>query len=315
MSAATATYKARVINPSPHGGIRRKRRTAAEIAELRRAIYAFLRDMQPATVRAVFYNVETRGLIAKTQNEYKNTIVRLMVKMRREGVLPYGWVSDSTRWQRKPRTYGSMEEALRSTARAYRRALWDNQDVYVEVWCEKDALAGTLVDVTYEFDVPLMVGKGYGSDTYIFEAAQAIKARGKPAYLYYFGDHDPSGVDMERVLVKKLREFAPGVEIHFSRVAVTPEQIESLNLPTRETKLTDSRSRNFKGASVELDALPPAILRALVRECIERHINQDVLNTTRRIEELERETLDKYVGGLKYAFYTSYERSNDDDRK
>ena len=37
------------------------------------------------------------------------------------------------------------DQALRQTAETYRRAVWDNQDAYVEVWLEKDALAGVLV--------------------------------------------------------------------------------------------------------------------------------------------------------------------------
>ena len=35
--------------------------------------------------------------------------------------------------------------------------------VYVEVWCEKDALAGVLMEETEVYDVPLMVAKGYSS--------------------------------------------------------------------------------------------------------------------------------------------------------
>ena len=34
-----------------------------------------------------------------------------------------------------------MEQALRRTARTYRRGLWDDMDVHVEIWLEKEALA------------------------------------------------------------------------------------------------------------------------------------------------------------------------------
>ena len=95
---------------------------------------------------------------------------------------------------RKPDTHSSPEEALANTARTYRKALWDDQDAYVEIWCEKDALAGVLYKETAVWDVPLMVSRGFASLTFLAEAAEAIAAEGKPAYLYYFGDHDPSGV-------------------------------------------------------------------------------------------------------------------------
>ena len=143
----------------------------------------------------------------------------------------------------------SLESALRDTARTYRRALWDNQEVYVEVWTEKDALAGVLLQETEPWDVPLMVSKGFSSVTYLYEAALAIKQQGKPAYLYYFGDHAPSGVHIDRSIEQRLREFAPQAEIHFERVAVRPEQIAAWALPTRPTKQSDSRSRRFEGGS------------------------------------------------------------------
>ena len=43
--------------------------------------------------------------------------------MRRAGELPYDWLADNTRWQRKPNTYNGVEEALQETARLYRKAL------------------------------------------------------------------------------------------------------------------------------------------------------------------------------------------------
>src|SRR5262249_48885635 len=127
------------------------------------------------------------------------------------------------------------------------RSLWDNQDAYVEVWLEKDALAGGLYEVTEQWDVPLMVTRGYPSISYLHSAAESIEAEAKPAYLYYFGDHDPSGVDITRAVEPGIREFAPDVDITFTRVAVTQDQILELHLPTRPTKASDTRSKGFCG--------------------------------------------------------------------
>jgi hypothetical protein len=69
-------------------------------------------------------------------------------------------LANNTRWRRKPQTYGSIQEAIRETARFYRQALWRDLEVYVGVWLEKEALAGVLVEVTDEYDVPLMVTRG-----------------------------------------------------------------------------------------------------------------------------------------------------------
>jgi hypothetical protein len=167
------------------------------------------------TVRQTFYLLVSLAVIAKTEAEYKHTVVRLLTEMRRAREIPFGWIADNTRWMQKPQTFGSLEAALRHTARHYRRAVWQEQPVYVEIWLEKDALAGVLYEVTDEWGVPLMVTRGYPSVTYLHEAAEAITAQRKSAHIYYFGDHDPSGIDIPRKVEAGLREFAPHAEIHF----------------------------------------------------------------------------------------------------
>src|SRR5262249_17404969 len=154
----------------------------------------------------------------------------------REGRIPYSWISDNTRWVRKPTTYTGVSNFLLRTARLYRRDLWDNSENYVEIWCEKDALAGVIMEETNEFDVPLMVLRGFSSDTYLQAAADAIENQGKPAYIYQLGDHDPSGVWIAKKIEEGLRRHAPNADIHFERIAVLPEQIAAWRLPSRPTK-------------------------------------------------------------------------------
>jgi hypothetical protein len=246
------------------------------------------------TVRQVFYRAVSAGIINKSELEYKNSISRQLVAMRLSGDLEFGWIADNTRWMRKPKTYSSVEEALQSTARTYRKALWDDQDAYVEVWTEKDALAGVLLEETKKWDVPLMVSRGFSSLTYLYEAAEAISDQGKPAYLYYFGDHDPSGLRIDAAIERRLRELAPHADIEFERVAVRPEQITKWGLPTRPTKKKgNTHAKGFEGRSVEVDAIPAARLRQLVRDCIEQHVDQEQYRVTQSAERREREILSK----------------------
>jgi hypothetical protein len=126
---------------------KRVRRTKAEVAELEEAIIRILAEDNPATVRQCFYRLVAAGAIAKTEKQY-NVIKNRLATLRRAGRVPYGWIADNTRWVRKPRTYGSVEQAVRDTADTYRRSLWDQQPVYIECWSEKDALAGVLAEVT-----------------------------------------------------------------------------------------------------------------------------------------------------------------------
>ena len=112
------------------------------------------------------------------------------------------------------------------------------------------------------------------------------------------GDFDPSGLDIARIVEKRLCEFAWDAEIHFQRVAVTPQQITELNLPTRPTKRSDSRSCRFEGGSVEVDAIPPKTLRDLARRCIEQHVDYDAYARLKLVEENERTLLSQLVESM-----------------
>jgi hypothetical protein len=219
--------------------------------------------------------------------------------MRRAGDLPYGWLADSTRWQRRPQTFSSVEEALEDTARLYRKALWDDADAYVEIWLEKDALAGVVTPITAKFDVPLMVARGYASLSFLYEAAESINELDVPAYIYHLGDFDPSGVNAGEKIEETLRDLAPDAEILFERIAVTPEQIEAWDLPTRPTKTTDTRANGFGAVSVELDAIPPGQLRALVQEAIELHLPPEQYRVLQVAEANERKLINGLVGMAK----------------
>jgi hypothetical protein len=258
---------------------------------VREAIRAVLEEDSPMTVRQVFYRLVSGSIIAKTETEYKGTVSRLLSDMRRTGEIPYGWVADNTRWMRKGKSYSSLGQALARTAATYRRALWDTQPVYVEIWLEKDALSGVLYDVTSEWDVPLMVTRGYPSLSFLHEAARDIQEQAKPAHLFYFGDYDPSGLDIPRATEAGLRGMAPQAEIHFTRVAVTEEQISEFGLPTRPTKTTDTRSKGFAGESVEVDAIPPATLREMAERCITEYVDRRALDVLRVAERCERAIL------------------------
>lgn len=279
--------------------IKRNRRTKAEIAGLCDVIYRVVEQYQPMTVRQVFYQLVSRGVIDKNEAEYKSTVCRLLVEMRRDGVIPYGWIADNTRWMRKPTTYSSLESMLRYSQRNYRRAIWDDQDAYVEIWLEKEALAGVLVDVTEEWDVRLMVTRGYPSVSFLHSAGYQIASVECPAHIYYFGDHDPSGVDIDRFVEREIRRHAPECDLTFSRVAVLPNQIDQFQLQTRPTKKTDSRAKSFKGESVEVDAIDPDTLRSICSRCIVQHIDAARLSRTHDVEQAERETLATFIDGMK----------------
>lgn len=279
----TATYGPRAT--------KRDRRTKADMDAIRDALYDLLSAEHPLTVRHCFYRMSSAGLIEKTEGEYKRTIIRVLSEMRREGRIPFSWLTDNTRYMRRPTSFSSAEAALFAVARAYRHHLWDNQDAYVEVWIEKDAVAGLLFEETSAWDVPLMVTRGYCSLSFLASAADTIADQGKPAFIYYLGDYDPSGVHIPQRVEEDLRRFAPGAEIHFTRLSVTPEQITAWNLPTRPTKKIDPRAGGFEGESVEVDAIAPDLLRRLVHEAIVQHVDAEQWRIMKTVEQIERSSL------------------------
>ena len=140
--------------------------------------------------------------------------------------------------------------------------------------------------------------RGYANLSFLHSAAAFIGSLDVPTWIYHFGDFDPSGVNAGEKIKETLMEMAPDAEIHFERVAVTAEQIADWNLPTRPTKTSDTRSRNFGDISVELDAIDPSRLRGLVTEVIERHLPPDQFAVLKIAEASERSLIAGLVGGL-----------------
>ena len=283
---SATVYESRSIKKAP-----RLRRTNAQIAELQAHLLAIVTRDQPMTNRHAFYCMVSDGMLAKTENEYR-FCNRQLLTLRRTGRMPYGWLTDMTRWIRRPRTYGSLSAMLANTAQTYRRALWDHSTDAVEIWCESDSIAGVLSEETYLWDVPLMVFKGYSSEGYLYTVGEEIKVHQRATYIYYFGDHDPSGIDIARAALERLRSFAPTARLTFTRVAVTPAQMRDLGLLTKPAKASDSRHdgflKAFGPATVEIEALPAPLLRTLVRTCIEQHMDAHTLDVVFEIEEQER---------------------------
>jgi hypothetical protein len=277
---------------------KRPRRSKADIAAIRTAILNVIEDDPPMTVRQVFYQLVARGEIEKTEPAYQGTVIRLMTEMRLDGSLPYSWVVDESRRVRITQTYDGIADAIERTAKFYRRSALAQAPDYLEIWCEKDALAGSLWEVTSYFDVPLMVSRGMPSLTFLHASAQAIRnaaEQGKRTFIYQFGDHDPSGVLIPKTIERRLDEMCelfgcppPQVE----RIALTEKQIKRYRLPTRPTKRNgNAHAAGFVGRSVELDALPPRVLRNLVRKAIEQHISPAQTLALRAAEESERKLL------------------------
>jgi len=259
------------------------------------ALAGIVEEIQPATVRQVFYQAVVRGLVPKDEKGYK-VVQRRLAELRKMGTIPYRWITDNVRVVRGRKRYNSPEQYAKFVAEFYHKQYWADSDVNVELWLEKDALAGVLFPVVVEqCGLNLHVTRGYPSISYLESAAHYIRRDGRLTFVYLLTDFDPSGVGIAENVTSQLVERSSPVEVRVRRLAVTRKQIDDWGLPTRPTKEKDSRYQKFVGEhgtdSVELDAIPPATLRRLVRETIQGHIEPDRLRLMKLAEEQERDGL------------------------
>ena len=100
----------------------RNRRTAEEVAQLEKQIYAVLEQDHPQSVRHVFYRMTDPRLpvfVEKSDHGYKQ-IQHRMTEMRRAGTLPYDWITDATRRGYFVDTFNSGAEFIEAYAGLYR---------------------------------------------------------------------------------------------------------------------------------------------------------------------------------------------------
>jgi hypothetical protein len=279
---------------------RRRRRTKEEVSELLGAVNDILDAEDGAiTIRHLFYRTESQGLIPKTEAAYKS-LTKHLGKWRRANLIPWDAFADNTRWKYGGHAFNTLDDALQDTVRTYRKNLWSDQPCYLEVWVEKDAIASIVVGEADSFGVPTFVCRGFASLSSLHSAAQTFRRMvdfGKHVMVAYVGDHDPSGICIDRKARETLAEDF-GVDVEFERIAVTPEQIELYKLPTRPAKEGDTRARDWQGGCVEVDAMPPAVLRQLVRDAITERIEPWEWRQLQNAEAAEKETLQRLINSL-----------------
>ncbi len=260
---------------------------------IREAVLALQDEYDEMTVRQAFYALTVRRVIEKKEAGYRQ-VQRQILAMRREGVLPWEFITDGTRWVHAPETWDSTDDALKQVARTYRRNLWRSQNVRLEFWLEKDALASIVSEITFAWDVRLMVSRGQLSETYCYRAAKeaerAAREAGVQTFVYLLYDSDKSGRTAAEKIAEKLNTYSD-FPIISELLAVTVDQIQTWDLPTRPAK------EKGEPDAVELDAIPPNDLKDLVEDAIKSHIDVDAWQIEQQYEASERQILEQMVGG------------------
>jgi len=261
------------------------------------------------TLRTLFYNLVSKNLIGNTKSTYKG-LSKWLVKARKDGLVSWLALEDSARnvygdfsdyrfnedivEQNKEDLESKLEsldadEILREffdyMVRKAKVDRWADQPTVAEIWIEKEALARTIQQWTAHLGVKIRVNKGYSSWTFLYENAQDLEQYlGEGVHtnveVFYLGDLDPSGVDMERFLKETLEYFGLDSErVNVQRLSVTSEQVKKYNLPPRpdDAETLAKLERDPRTASyglpfiVELDAMVafvPQEFRQLILDAV-----------------------------------------------
>lgn len=281
------------------------------------------------TLRQLYYQFVSRGLIANKDTEYKK-LGSTINDARLAGLIDWNHITDRTRNMKENSHWDSPRDIIKTAAKQFLIDKWANQDAYVEVWVEKDALVGVLEVACKPLDVPYFSCRGYTSQSEMWSAGQRLikKLRaGKAVHIIHLGDHDPSGIDMTRDIDGRLNKFAHhhliqdwaetnarGSEepmddyierckesidlesVHVNRIALNMDQIKQYNPPPNPAKLTDSRAtqyiNEYGDESWELDALEPRVLTELIESAVMELRDEDTWARDLDVENDQRDKLD-----------------------
>lgn len=266
----------------------------------------YARQRLNLTLRQLYYQFVARDIIPNNMKSYKR-LQKTVNEARLAGLLDWEAIVDRTRNLQTPASWSTPGSIIGSAAHSYRRDLWENQEVLVQCWVEKDALLGVIERAAAKYRLPYFSCRGYVSQSEIWQHAQDLQQESRDVIILHLGDHDPSGVDMTRDMQDRFHLFG-ATNVHFERIALTMSQVDELNPPPNPAKITDTRAGSYISQyghdSWELDALKPNYMVDLVNERAEAHIDLNRWDEDLEVEGKERDGLreisDRYDDVVKF---------------
>jgi hypothetical protein len=261
-------------------------------------------QLGPISVRGAFYRAVSAGIFPGTDEACYRATCNILLKLRRKRCIRYSQIVDSTRRTLKPSSWSGLGDFMDTVQQCYRKDLWSRQAHCVEVFIEKDAMAGALEPATAEYDVALRIIRGDASETFCWTIAEQWNEIEKPIHAYYLGDHDPAGLRIEKTLKRKLEGFSTACFTWY-RLAITDSDFfdpATLGFPIkgdRASKPWQTKNRDYLRTygdrCVEVDALDPDAIRQRVRAAIESHIDQGEWERLKLMESAERDSVRELV--------------------
>jgi hypothetical protein len=273
-----------------------------------------IEEQQPCIVRQAYYQAIVHELVSKAEAGY-DKVQRELLAMRRSGQVPYEWVVDLGRQPHGSVGFDDPDDFINSVKYMYRRNYWKDCPFRLEFWCEKKTLMSTMKPILQDkWGLQFYAGGGFTSESTLFAAGEEIAEIDKPTYVYVVSDWDVSGDGIADHIAhggKKcpggLPGFAPEVEVHVHKLALTHEQVLEWDLITREVKhrkgstpgKPDKKAvewiAKYGNNAAELDAVRPNTLRGLFDETIASHRDYAEVEALKEIGAKERDDLAKWL--------------------
>lgn len=248
------------------------------------------------TLRQLYYQFVSRGLIENSDRSYKN-LGTLISDGRMAGLIDWYAIEDRGRGIRPYLIEEDEREVLNGIEQGFALDYWERQNAYVEVWVEKDALSSVIERPCERFRVPFMPCKGYLSASEAWRSGRRFRRMnraGRRCVLIHLGDHDPSGIDMTRDNGDRVALFGEE-RVEVRRIALNMDQVDQYSPPPNPAKVSDSRAADyiarFGRTSWELDALEPQVLDRLIEAEIKTLIDPEAWAATAEEERERREIL------------------------
>ena len=248
------------------------------------------------TLRQLYYQFVSKDLIPNSDREYKK-LGNVLTDARLAGLVDWDAIEDRGRGKKGWLIEEDIDQILFELPYAYGADFWADQDRYIEVWVEKDALSSVIEKAVRSHRVPYMACKGYLSSSEAYRAGKRMeeaRGRGKEPLVIHLGDHDPSGLDMTRDNGSRLRLLSYG-DVEVQRIALNRDQIDQYAPPPNPTKITDSRAADYIAehgrTSWELDALEPSVIVEMVKAAIEPHIDPEPWAEAKEREQTNQDRL------------------------
>lgn len=288
----------------------------AEIISQVRDVIA--RSTYRVSVRFIFYRLVGNHGYPKTERAYKN-LAELLVKARRAGLIPFGAITDSD----PALAHGADGWASRAQFLRYRSSVDGfaldpliGQPYEIELWSEDAGSVPMIAGMARDFPVTVYSTGGFSSVTVTYDIAQRVMNRSVPTIFLHIGDFDPSGESIFKSMSQDVGAFVSadlgcswdedtgetyhcedeglddaGPDFRPIRVALTREQAEMWDLETAPPKATDSRSANWDGETVQVQAMTEDQMEEVVLAALNEHTDHDARAELEARESEERDEM------------------------